>query len=104
MASAPPAPVSIFSVEVASFLAFGHAQQQRQALDRANRKRPAGGRSKAHQIAAFFDDHYAQTGHYPTVQEASQEHGVSARTVQRALAKAGIDLGSGGRPRKGDTP
>ncbi|MCR5929947.1 replicase RepA [Corynebacterium sp. zg912] len=81
-----------------------YAQQRRQALDKANRKRAAGGRSKAHQIAAYFDDHYAQTGHYPTVQEASQEHGVSARTVQRALAKAGIDLGSGGRPRKGDKP
>ena len=81
-----------------------YATRQRDVLGSANRKRAAGGRSRAHQIAAFFDDHYAQTGHYPTVQEASQEHGVSARTVQRALAKAGIDLGSGGRPRKGDTP
>lgn len=58
-----------------------YATRQRDVLGSANRKRAAGGRSRAHQIAAFFDDHYAQTAHYPTVQEASQEHGVSARTV-----------------------
>lgn len=81
-----------------------YATRQRVTLDSANRKRAAGGRSRAHQIAAFFDDHYAQTGRYPTVQEAAQEYGVSVRTVQRALTKAGIDLGAGGRPKKGDTP
>lgn len=81
-----------------------YARGRRDMLDGANRKRAAGGRSRAYQIAAFFDDHYAQTGCYPTVNEAAQEYGVSARTVQRALAKTGIDLGSGGRPKKGDTP
>lgn len=38
------------------------------------------------------------------VAEAAAEYGVSDRTVQRALAKAGIDLGIGGRPQKGDRP
>ena len=93
-----------YRIEGAFYRLPGYAQQQRQTLHKANRKRAAGGRSKAHQIAAYFDDHYFQTGRYPTVAEAATEHGTSRRTVQRALAKAGIDLGSGGRPRKGDTP
>lgn len=54
------------------------------------------------QLAAFFDDAYVQTGEYPTVFEAASDFGVSKRTVQRAVAQAGIELPTGRR--KGDTP
>ena len=81
-----------------------YAQGRREALATENKKRSAGGRSKAYQIAAFFDDHFAQTGTYPTVASAAEEFGVTARTIQRALAKTGIELGPGGRPKKGDKP
>ena len=72
-----------------------YAQSQLESLNNANKRRSAGGRSQAHKIAAYFDDAFAQTGEYPTVASASAEFAVSNRTVQRALAKAGITLPTG---------
>ena len=72
-----------------------YAQSQLESLNNANKRRSAGGRSQSHKIAAYFDDAFAQTGEYPTVASASAEFAVSNRTVQRALAKAGITLPTG---------
>lgn len=59
------------------------------------------GRSVSYRIAAYFDEAYFQTDSYPTVREAAVEFGVSDRIVQRALAKAGIQLPTGRRRKKG---
>ena len=55
----------------------------------------------SYRIAAYFDETYFQTDTYPTVREVAVEFGVSDRTVQRALAKAGIQLPTGRRRKKG---
>lgn len=80
-----------------------YAQNELKRLNKANSRRSAQGRSVSYQIAAYYDDAYSQTEKYPTVQEAAEEFGVSNRTVQRALSKAGIQLPTG-RRKKGDTP
>lgn len=72
-----------------------YAQKQLLTLEAANKRRSARGRSPSHKIAAYFDDAFAQTGEYPTVSEAMAEFSVSKRTVQRALAKASIQLPTG---------
>lgn len=80
-----------------------YAQLETQKLTRANKKRAAQGRSTSHRIAAYFDDRFFEVEQYPTVDEAAAEFRVSRRTVQRAVAKAGIELPIG-RKKKGDRP
>ena len=72
-----------------------YAQEQREDLSNANKRRSAGARSQAYKIAVYFDDAFSQTGSYPTVADAAAEFTVSGRTVQRALLKAGIVLPTG---------
>ena len=72
-----------------------YAQEQREDLSNANKRRSAGARSQAYKIAAYFDDAFSQTGSYPTVADAAAGFTVSGRTVQRALLKAGIVLPTG---------
>ena len=79
-----------------------YAQSETQKLTRANKKRAAQGRSVSHRIAAYFDDRFFEVDQYPTIDEAAVEFGVSRRTVQRAVAKAGIELPVGRK--KGDRP
>lgn len=81
-----------------------YAKTELSKLKKANGKRSAQGRSVSYRIAAYFDEAYFQTDTYPTVREAAVEFGVSDRTVQRALAKAGIQLPTGRRRKKGDRP
>ena len=81
-----------------------YAKTELSKLKKANGKRSAQGRSVSYRIAAYFDEAYFQTDTYPTVREAAAEFGVSDRTVQRALAKAGIQLPTGRRRKKGDRP
>lgn len=79
-----------------------YAQGRRTELASANKRRAAGGRGTAHRIAAYFDETFFETGNYPKVGEAAAHFGVSQRTVQRALAKSGIQLPPGRK--KGDKP
>lgn len=79
-----------------------YAQGRRDALASANKRRAAGGRGTSHRIAAYFDEAFSETGDYPKVKEAAAHFGVSERTVQRAVARVGIELSPGRR--KGDRP
>ena len=79
-----------------------YAQEQGEALSNANKRRSASGRSQSYKIAAYFDDTFSQTGHYPIVSDAAAEFAVSVRTVQRALSRTGIVLPTGRK--KGDRP
>ena len=79
-----------------------YAKSRRTELASANKRRAAGGRGTAHRIAAYFDEAFFETGNYPNVGEAATHFGVSERTVQRALAKSGIELPPGRK--KGDKP
>ena len=72
-----------------------YAKSRRTELASANKRRAAGGRGTAHRIAAYFDEAFFETGNYPNVGEAATHFGVSERTVQRALAKSGIELPPG---------
>lgn len=80
-----------------------YARAEREKLAHANLRREAKGRSRSHEIAAYFDGAFAETGKYPTLSAAARDLGVSKKTVQRALAKAGITLPMG-RPEKMDMP
>ena len=76
-----------------------YAQERRKALEAANKRRTAGGKSTAFRIAAFFADAFSQTGKYPGIDDAMDEFGVSRATVKRALSSAGIVLPRGRKKR-----
>ena len=74
-----------------------YARAQRETLEVSNKRRASSGRSTSFRVAAYFADAYAETGNYPTVKAAAGALGLSTRTVQRGLAKAGISLPTGRR-------
>src|SRR5699024_5353034 len=76
-----------------------YAQERRKALEAANKRRTAGGKSTAFRIAAFFADAFSQTGKYPWIDDAMDECGVSRATVKRAVSSAGIVLPRGRKKR-----
>lgn len=63
-----------------------YALKQLKTLEGANKKRAASGRSTAHKVASFFDDHYAQTGTYPSV----DGHGHVAHAGNRTRCGDGV--------------
>ena len=79
-----------------------YAQENRQRLQAANKRREISGKSTRLMIAAWFLDGYGQTGQWPLIGEAVDEFKVSERTVRNALQNAGISLPKGRRKRSGN--
>lgn len=69
------------------------AQEQRERLSAANRRKKAAGNSTRAQILTSASQSFAQTGKIPTWAELGREVGVSRRTVAyhvAALKEAGL--------------